>query len=94
MPLTLHAAGNVYDKTNQPTFHFRWKQTVIHETHATAMHVVCLHASSILLNIKCTQAICFNHKYYIITIITKLRTPTAVLPTVLNLTFLLQSTVT
>lgn len=93
MPLSLHATGNAYDKTNKPTFHFRQKQTVKHVTHATAMHVVCLHASSMLLNIKCTQAICFKHKYYIITI-TKLCTPTAVLPTVLNLTTLLQTTVT
>jgi hypothetical protein len=64
MPVSLHAAGNTYDKTNKPTFHFRWKQTVKHETHATAMHVVCIHASTMLLNIKCTQAICFKHKYY------------------------------
>jgi hypothetical protein len=94
MPLSLHAAGNAYDKTHKSTFHFRWKETVKHETHATAMHVVSLHASSMLLNIKRTQAICFMRKYYIITIITKLCQTTAVLPTVLNLTFLLQSTVT
>jgi len=56
MPLSLHAAGNTYDKTNNSTFHFRWKQTIKGETHATAMHVVCLHASTMLLYIKCTQA--------------------------------------
>jgi len=94
MPPSLHAAGNAYDQTNKPTYHFRWKQIVKHETNATAMLVVCLRASSMLLNIQCTQAICFKHKYYIITIITKLCTRTAALPTVLNLTFLLQSIVT
>jgi hypothetical protein len=94
MPLSLHGAGNTYDKTNKPTFRFRWQQTVKHETHATEMHVVYLHASRMLVNIKWTQAIRFMCKYYIITIITKLCPTTAVLPALLNLTFLLQSTVT
>jgi len=71
MPLSLHAAGNAYDKISKPTFHFTCKQTVKHETHTTAIHVVYLHASSMLVNKKWTQAIRFMCKYNIITTIKK-----------------------